>query len=359
MESLGGTEPGCTPWSYTPTNFDVCALPAPGTLQGSVSGLTIDTDNLGSLGAYASTIAQSDGVHLVVLHLTDLEISGSWSTQGSAALVLAVDGAITIDPGAVLLVMSDSSDPLACTPATGQTLAGNSGAMSANSGVGGGGGGGGAGAGKGASGGNGDGAGHGNGGGMQNGVAMDVTPLHGGCEGGDGGSAGGTGTPGVGGLGGGALQFSTNTSIDVFGHIEAIGQGATLAATAKTGAGGGGGGGALVLEGPAIHVESNGVLCADGGSGGNGGGQTSTGSAGATSPCDGKNPAPGGDQHNNGGAGGDGGYATTDATTGAVGQGGSNAGGGGGGGGVGWIHLHQVMGMPTVDGGAVITPKQQ
>jgi hypothetical protein len=353
-----GPQANCA-WSYTPTNFDPCMLPAPGMLAST--GLTIDTDDLGDLPAMVST--QADGVALVVVHLSSLEISGAWTTTGSAALVLAVDGAVTIDAGATVAVSSDSDDPMACmaTP----SLTGNPGVMSTADGDGGGGGAGGAGAGASGKGGNGDGPSKGNGGAMVPGLPPPqlpmtaVSPLRGGCPGGGGGTDNGNGTPGVGGAGGGALQISSNTSIDVEGAIDAFGQGSTGTATSKTGAGGGGGGGAILLEAPAVALAATAVLCGDGGSGGDGGGTTSSGAPGTTSPCNATKGAHTTSTGNAGGAGGDGGFAKTpNGVNGTDAQGGGHAGGGGGGGGVGWIHFAGPH-PATVDGAAVITPMQQ
>jgi hypothetical protein len=336
---------GCAGWSYSPSNFDPCALARAGSALAG-SGLSIDTDHLDALPHTMST--QSNGVTLAIVHVASLDVSGTWLTTGSAALVVAVDGAVTIEPGAVIVAEADVDDPAACT-----ALGGTPGAQSNAATDGGGGGGGGAGAAAGEKGGDGDGGSHGAGGAKVNGIPGALTPLRGGCTGGPGGTNDGVGTPGAGGTGGGALQISSNLSIDVAGEIEAFGQGAIGDATQKTGAGGGGGGGGILLEAPMLHVEASGTVCADGGSGGNGGGTTSSGIPGNHSPCDGKNAASGANNGNNGGSGGDGGYSTTAAKAGTNAT--ANAGGGGGGGGVGWIHLH---GVPTVDvdHDAVVTP---
>jgi hypothetical protein len=337
-----GPQSDCA-WTYTPANFDPCMLPAPGTMPSADQ--TIDTDNLGSLPAMTSM--QDDGVTLVVVHLVSLEVSGGWTITGSAALVLAVDGAVTIDSGASIAVSANSDDPMACT-----ALTGNAGTNSTADGDGG------AGAGNSGKGGNGDGSAKGTGGAVVNGVASMLSPLHGGCPGGGGGTDNSNGTPGVGGAGGGALEISSDSTIVIAGEIEAVGQGATGAASAKTGAGGGGGGGAIFVEGASVHLQIGAVLCGDGGSGGDGGGSTATGAPGDVSPCNDIAGALTMSQANNGGAGGGGGFGkSSNGVNGVNAQGGGHGGGGGGGGAAGWIRLGGPQ-MPTIDPGAVITPMQ-
>src|SRR5829696_4870836 len=62
--------PGCA-WSYTPTNFDPCMLPAPAPL--TVSGsVTLDT---GSTTLPKKVLTQSDGTTITVIHLSTLTVN--------------------------------------------------------------------------------------------------------------------------------------------------------------------------------------------------------------------------------------------------------------------------------------------
>ncbi len=97
-------------------------------------------------------------------------------------------------------------------------------------------------------------------GGVAGGVSgtENLSPLRGGCPG------GGSGTGKYGGLGGGALQLSSQQSIEVSAVIDA--RGAT-----QLGVYGGGAGGGLLLEAATINLRADARLIAIGGAGGSGG----------------------------------------------------------------------------------------
>jgi hypothetical protein len=319
-------------WTFTPTNFDPCLLPAPAPL--SITSGTYDLDG-GATTLPHATFNQSDGSQVVVVHLTSLDMStGTGLTvHGTRPVILAVDGNVT--------------------------RKGHTGTASSNSLVGGGGGGGGAGAsdgGTGTDGSDGTHTGHGNGG--AKGAHIDdsaLDPLVAGCPGGGGGTDNGTGTPGAGGGGGGALQISAQLTLTSSALLNAAGAGGG-GTTQQTGGGGGGSGGAILFEANAITL--SGVVCADGGSGGEGGGSSNPGAAGNAGACTGSGGATTGTINMLGGTGGGGGWktATTGADAGAASNaspGGFGAGGGGGGGSVGWIRLRAIGQLMS---SAVVTP---
>ena len=342
-------------WQWTPTNFDSCTLPAPAPL--SVTGaLTISTDSPPNT-LPSTVLTQSDNSHLLVFHLSSLDISGSLTITGSIPVVFAVDTSATIE-GSVA-TSAGANDTTRCA-----TRAGSPGTASTASDTGGGGGGGAAGAddgGDGTDGTNGNSPnGHGNHGAHGSKITSTLSPLVAGCAGGKGGSTNGNGTPGVGGSGGGAVQISAQQSITIDGVINAAGHGSSVP-TAQTGAGGGGSGGAVFLEGGAVTIAASASVCADAGAGGQGGGSSNSGNGGSTSPC---SSTAGAVQlttnlDNFGGTGGTGGFRTT-TKGGNAGPasndsaGGHGAAGGGGGGGVGWIRLRGANSAPTVTG--VLTP---
>jgi hypothetical protein len=348
IDASNGTPDDSTPacgWSYTPTNFDPCALPAPGMLE-VTSDLTLNT---GSTSLPKLTLTQSDGTPLTVIHLSTLSVhGGSTLTVTGTAFVFAVDGNAQID--GKIVAVGGESDATQCAQAFGAPGVDST---DGNSGAGGAGGGGAA-----ERGGNGT-----NGAGGQAGArgeagtkvtSASFSPLRGGCRGGAGGRAGGSGIPADAGRGGGALQISTDSKITVTlgGSIDAAGRGGGGAVSARDGGGGGGSGGSIFLEGPRVQLDLNAHLCADGGSGGEGGGNTVDGNSGSAGACNGLGGAGTQSSGSYGGDGGRGSYWFTrnggDAG-GALGSGG----GGGGGGAVGWI---RIKSPDSSNGGAIVTP---
>lgn len=334
--------PACG-WSYVPTNFDPCKLPAP-------VGLTVTTDD--TIDTDATTlpklaITQSDGTTITVIHLSELSIDPlAMLTITGSGVVLAVDGAADID-GRITMVGGNDNDTH-CASSRGQN-----GTDSQDITGGGGGGGGAAAADDGGDGGDGAGVQPGAKGAKGSKVDSSLSPLRGGCRGGNGGRTGPQDQTAVGGRGGGALQISTNTKIAVAGMLDAAGRGGEGGTAAHIGGGGGGSGGAILLEGPAIDLGFASRICADGGSGGEGGGVTVEGNDGERGACTSIAPARTATTQNSaGGGGGEGGFLPSPTgTSGDVAT--SSGGGGGGGGGVGWI----VFKSPNVDNqGAAITP---
>ncbi len=330
-------------WSYTPTNFDPCKLPAP-------VGLTVSTDD--TIDTDATTlpklaIVQSDGTTITVIHLSELSVSPlAMLTVNGTGVVFAVDGTADIDGR--ITVVGGSDNDTHCATSRGQT-----GTDSQDITGGAGGGGGGAAADDGADGGDGAGIDAGAKGAKGAKVQSSLSPLRGGCRGGNGGRVGTQGQAALGGRGGGALQISTNTKIAVAGMLDAAGRGGEGGTAAHVGGGGGGSGGGILLEGPEIELGFASRVCADGGSGGEGGGVTVEGKDGERGACTSIAPARTATTQNSaGGGGGEGGFLVTPAgRPGEVAT--SSGGGGGGGGGVGWI----VIKSPKLDNqGAAITP---
>ncbi len=340
--SSGSDAPGCG-WSYTPTNFDPCALPAPGALP--VATGTLDT-SLASLPSLVLT--QSDGTSITVIHLTQLTVDPLVTlTVTGTGVVFAVDGEVEIN--GTIIAEAGADNPTHCASARGA-----SGTDSQDSDAGGGGGGGGGAADDGGDGGDGDGSEHGAKGAKGAKVSSTLSPLRGGCPGGNGGRRDESGTAPAGGRGGGALQISTNTKITVRGFLDVAGRGGAGAPSAQVGAGGGGSGGGLLLEGPSISLGLASRLCADGGSGGEGGGATVGGNDGQRGACTSIGAARTQNTTNSlGGDGGDGGWLLSVKGASAQSAVGGGAGGGGGGGSAGWIRLKS----PDVSNdGAAITP---
>jgi hypothetical protein len=344
--SDGGIDAPACAWSYTPTNFDPCSLPAPASFT-VTSDTTLDT---GTTNLPKKVITQSDGSTITVIHLSSFTVNGfvRLTVNGTGGVVFAVDGGATIN--GVITVTAGNDNATHCTNARGKA-----GTDSQNTSSGGGGGGGASAQENGGNGGNGDGSQAGVAGvaGTTIGSSM-LSPLRAGCRGGSGGRLNSTGASAAGGPGGGALQISTNAKITLTGIVDAAGRGGVGAPTARTGGGGGGSGGAILLEGPEVQLNLASRVCADGGAGGEGGGASVDGNTGNAGACSGI----GGAQSPNtsgsvGGDGGDGGYLL--ARSGGNGQssGSSGGGGGGGGGAVGWIRIVS----PNLDNnGSVITP---
>jgi hypothetical protein len=335
---------GVCPWSYTPTNFDPCALPSPAELH-----VTADT----TLDTQTTTLPklsrmQSDSSPLTVIHLTTLAIdAGTTLTLQGTAVVLAVDG--NADVAGTIVVAAGNDDPNQCDAA----MRGSPGQDSMNQNGGGGGGGGGAGDGDGGDGGDGAGTMAGSKGAKGKKNNSTLSPLRGGCRGGAGGRNNAAGSGAEPGRGGGGLQIATNATLTITGtgFIDAAGRGGS-GGIARVGGGGGGAGGGIFLEGPTVLVMAAAHLCADGGSGGEGGGDTAIGNNGRTSPCSGAAGATTIFQGTYGGAAGGGGYYVTPSGGNALSSSGFDGGGGGGGGGVGWIRLKS----PGASNTGIVTP---
>lgn len=329
-------------WSYVPTNFDPCKLPAPVGLSVSTDD-TIDTD---ATTLPKLVITQSDGTTITVIHLSELSIAPlAMLTVTGTGVVFAVDG--TADIAGRITVAGGSDNATHCT-----TARGTAGTDSQDITGGGGGGGGGGAADDGGDGGDGAGIDAGAKGAKGSKVQSSLSPLRGGCRGGNGGRIGSS-QAAAGGRGGGALQISTNTKIAVAGMLDAAGRGGEGGTAAHVGGGGGGSGGAILLEGPAIELGFASRICADGGSGGEGGGVTVEGKDGERGACTSLGPARTATTQNSaGGGGGEGGFLVSPSgSSGEVAS--SSGGGGGGGGGVGWI----VFKSPSVGNqGAAVTP---
>ncbi len=320
-------------YPYVPSNFDPSAVSAPvlGLLNCGLT--TFDTQTLvftnwcGSSTPNPLVIDQAGGPQAVVLTLDNL-VLGSGSTfrvSGTRAIILAVDGAAsvdgTIDVGGVGSTRGPGVSPSSCTPGVG-----GGGGFTAGGGAAGGGGGYGAPGGRG-----GDNANGANGGtpGPISGEELGI-PLRGGCSGG--GGAGGS--AGSGGGGGGALQISVSGTLSIGGAILA-GGGGGAGAGSRSGGGGGGAGGLVLLEGVVVSVA--GQIAAKGGGGGGGGADGGPSGARGDDAV-----ALAGQGGLGGGGGGDGSSGSVGAGPGENGEDGSGgrSGGGGGGGGPGRVRVN-------------------
>lgn len=343
-----GTGSANCAWSYTPTNFDPCMLPAP--MPFDVTTATLLDPTTTTLPKAMFT--QSDGTTLVVIHLSTLNIAAQLGIGGSAPTVFAVDGDVTIRDQ--ITTASGNNDATQCA-----SLRGVNGHDSTASTSGAGGGGGAGGADVGGAGGDGAGVMAGTKGFGGANLASNLSPLRAGCAGGKGGRLNASGTPPEGGRGGGAIQISTNSKIVMSdnGFIDAAGRGGSGPTSGHIGGGGGGGGGGIFLEGPMIEIPSGTGVCADGGSGGEGGGQSAPGFNGNSGGCSGITYAVTFQNFNtNGGDGGRGSFRGN-PSGGGGGNGQTDGGGGGGGGAVGWIRLKS----PTLSlsSTSIITPAPQ
>ena len=325
-----GPDASTCAWSYTPTNFDPCELPAPAALAVTSNGV-IDTD---TTMLPKKTYAQGDGTTITVLHLSSFRVEGFRTlTVTGTGVVFAVDGEVDID--GTIVVAAGSNVAIQCDVGTGVN-----GTDSQSGGSGGGGGGGAAAGQNGGNGGAGEGSNAGAGGNRGTATASTMTPLRGGCRGGNGGRRNESGAAPQGGRGGGAIQISSNDNITIRGMIDAAGRGGAGAPSQQVGAGGGGSGGAIFLEGPSIDLNFASRVCADGGSGGEGGGATVGGNDGRNGECTGLGGASTSNTTGSvGGDGGGGGWIGAPAGGGGASAQSGGAGGGGGGGGVGWIRI--------------------
>jgi len=357
--------PNPTALMFTPSNFDVCDIPADPQALDITTTTTIDTDAGTIAGSsWGSFVAQDGGpeVMLVAVRSFTLAEAQFLDVVGARPLVIVSLQDMTID--GVMLASGNLSDlgaSVANGPGVDLTLCGagvgTDGVIDggAYSGAGGGG--------FGASGGLGAGlptpvAPIGTtspkpssdpfvnvAGGGENGTAT-IVPLRGGCPGGLGGGPRG----GAAGGGGGALQLvaAGNLSVGAMGIINVAGgggrggggQGAGM--ISASGGGGGGSGGAVLLEaGLTINLAAGSVITAAGGGGGGGAYAESAGMDGGNGGTAG--PGAGGtggiSAAENGGAGGAGGGVDPDlvGVDGGSGTLGGAAGGGGGGGGTGRI----------------------
>jgi hypothetical protein len=190
-------------------------------------------------------------------------------------------------------------------------------------------------------------------------IPGDVT-VRGGCSGAKGGP-GATVGPAVGGQPGGAMVLIAS-DLDVEGRLLANGAGGAGGpqgiASDFAGGAGGGSGGMIALDGGTITLGPTSVIVASGGGGGGGtDGLLAGSSGGEVDPSNPITPAQGG----MGGAAGGGGGGTDNGGSGSSttlpGQAGQTAmtsgGGGGGGGGAGYI---RVIGVTTVQSGAIRVP---
>ncbi|HTL35330.1 MAG TPA: hypothetical protein VL326_19510 [Kofleriaceae bacterium] len=330
-------------WSYTPKNFNPCTLPTPAPYDVQ----TMTSLDVGSTSLPKKMVDQSDGSPLVIIHLSTLTINAQLTVDG-VATVFAVDGDVTITALGSIVAVAGGDNSMQC-----MTARGGAGTDSTGPAAGGGGGGGGGAAGMGGPASDGGMGGHGNAGGAGQMVTSTLSPLRGGCRGGSGGRRDMTGLAAAGGRAGGALQISSNGTLEIAGFIDAAGRGGNTN-VAQYGGGGGGAGGGVLLEAAIAKLDVGARLCADGGGGGEGGGTTAVGENGGSSPCTGITGAPGGDFGQNGGAGGAGAFGNNGA--GAAGGAAGGAGGGGGGGAVGWIFVHATT---VMDSGATSTPPAQ
>jgi hypothetical protein len=332
-------------WNVEPTNYAPCAAdfpPATGPFE--ITGIqALNTDT--QAGAFNSVVYQLTG-EVLLIHATSFAIPSGTTLLilGTRPLLIVVDGDATI---AGTIDLSGAAEPTDCP-----IIMAEQGSSSGPGGAGGGfvtqGGGGGA---------NGDNMVPGPPGGGAIGNSL-LSPLRPGCPGGRGGR-GALDPGGGGGNGGGALEISSNGTLELSGTIMAGGGGGNAgtveilpvsgAIGGVSGGGGGGAGGAVLLEASVIHFDSA-TICAAGGGGGEGGDVDPGGMAGTRGTC---TSGPGG----TGSRGGDGGNGG-DANAPGAGQIGSRpigmspeTGGGGGGGSIGRIRVH---GMQT--GTATIVP---
>jgi hypothetical protein len=311
--------------TFAPTNFDPnpinwSAQPATTLNCGTTTVNTDDPDGTGPLVAtitnWCGTVPvpivqnQTGGPQVVVVPLRSLILSSGATLRllGSRPVILAIDGAATID-GVIDASASGTSAGAGGNWSCGTSQGGNgSGSTVRRDGASGGGGGGYGTAGGKAGTADTDGSDvPGGNAGVTRGAAT-LSPLIAGCAGG---LAGGCST--VGGAGGGGVQISASGLLDVNGTIRANGgAGALPCGSGDEGGGtGGGSGGAILLEATSIDTAGS-TLQVDGGSGGANGDYAgiyncggSSGGAGSTSSG---STGGGGTSCQGGSSGGGGGY---------------------------------------------------
>jgi hypothetical protein len=323
--SGSGSGSACA-WTFTPTNFDPCTIPA---ATGSLDVQQTDTYPINTATCPVYTF---QGVRSCLLHYTSVTLDGKLTINGALPVIIVSDTDITV--GGTITAPPTNMSQGAChipVAATG----GTDGAGGGGGGYGGTGGNGGAGAstpstaGAAAI-------------GMQS-----LEPLMLGCPGGKGADGSNGAIGGRAGYGGGALELSAQGLLRISGLITMNGEGGAggqlVAAGPSISAGGGGGGtgGSILLEASAVTIPSGGGACAIGGGGGQGGNDSALNNGTAGQTAQGCSPALGGGDPNMIGTGGKGG-ALTSATSGIAGAGGAG-GGGGGGGSEGRIRVHSIM----------------
>ena len=337
-----GSGSGCTGWSFMPTNFDPCTIPA---ATGPLDVMSADQTPINTSTCPQYTF---NNQRVCLYHYTSVTIAGTVTINGAVPVIIVSDtdmtvsGTIIAPPTNMALLFCDVPTP---------TDGGVAGA---------GGGGGGHGA-QGGVGGAGTTAARTAGGAAQGMQA--IAPLRPGCPGGRGGNGVANGTTAIGGrggYGGGALELSARGQLHVTGKIVINGEGGAggqyvVANGTPMGAGGGGGGtgGSLLLEGDTVTIGPGAGACAVGGGGGQGAdfGPLNSGSPGTTATtC---TQAPGGGP-TSGGAGNGGNGGVLSGPTGGT-DGDSGHGGGGGGGAEGRIRVHAINGS-SIEPTAIVAP---
>lgn len=342
----------CIAPTHVPTGFGARTRDAALTEQSLATSVTLDTST-GAAGAWRSANADpavyevKSGIGFVRLDqganqpslavwiFKSLAITGGTITAtGSAAVVLASAGSLTLGPAATIDLSAKGTTPGAGGFTGGKYGANGAGcAFGQGSTVGGAGGGGFGLAGGGAAGAGGSASGCA--------LAVDLTTLRGGSGGGGGDDSDSALTIPFGGAGGGAIQLTALGPLGVDGTIHVGGGGArTPQGNSRNGAGGGAGG-MVFLESPKITVSASAGVYANGGGGG-------SNSAGTGNPCGGAptvaengkaalSAASGG--HCGSAFGGNGGVGTTAAQSVTVA---SSEGQGGAGGGIGRVVLRTL-----------------
>jgi len=318
--------------TFSPTNFD------PNPVNWSAQPIstlncgttTINTDDPDGTGPLIATITnwcgtvpvpivqnQTSGPQVVIIPLRGLSLTAGNTLRllGSRPVVLAIDGAATIDgtiDASASGTTAGAGGNWSC--GTSQGVAGTGDTARFGGASGGGGGGYGTAGGKAGTADTDGSSTSGGTGGVVRGVAT-LSPLLAGCAGGQGGDCVTAGA-----AGGGGVQISVSGLLDVNGTIRANGgAGATPCGSSDEGGGtGGGSGGAILLEATSIDTTGS-TLQANGGSGGANGTYAgiyncggSSGGAGSTSSA---NSGGGGVSCQGGSSGGGGGYGRIKITT--------------------------------------------
>jgi len=342
----------CTAWSFTPKDFDPCAIAPPEAQPTLFTGAYIidsDTGVMNGPGVSMKQLAYRDVNGVGVVSFSNLIVQANTSIRGEGMKPLAIVSWGSIQLDGALDVSSNLNNPAGAgaNPASCATSLGGNG-LAINGGDGGGGGGGYGG--LGGRGGNGNNVT--NSGGTAGIVRGLPAVIEGGCRGGNA-PIGDGGTPGKAGNGGGGIAVVAKDTLAISGIVHAGGSGGSGGAMSQTGGGGGGSGGMIRLEAAMLILESSAILAANGGQGG-GGCDGATAGVGASGLAAAAEAAQGNSQ----GAGTDGGGGGfRDRVTGnAASQ--SSEGGGGGGGGVGYIVYKGHPSMTGI-GGATTSPQAQ
>lgn len=341
-------DPRCDAWSFAPTTFDPCELPAPSASLDLSDGEWILDTNSGALTGpdanatfpVSALITPHDGVEVRALSVDRLAIATAATlyVRGKRPLIL-----VSWSDAELLGVVDVTSRP--GMPAAGANPDVCAGMVAGNGGddlEGAGGGGGGGFGTRGAPGGSGN-----NGlvsaGGA--GPASTTAMFRGGCAGGTGGNALG----GAGGEGGGAVVIAARGLVSLNGIVTAGGAGGGAARGGRGGGGGGGSGGYVGLAAASVVLGPGAILAANGGGGGGGsdGSPAVVGQDGQPAAI----PAAPGAGQGMGSSGGAGGARSSAPKPGTA----ARRGGGGGGGGVGLVHIDSAT--QEIDPGAVISPE--